>query len=103
MTLALNDFIDLHHELIDLSPWNVRYYNNSKVPKYCYKLFNELLAEEHFLVFLQLMYEKSPKYFRYATQYVDILNLEYINLSRREKGTFRGFCNSFNDRKMKNI
>ena len=45
----------------------------------------EVLEEEHFSVFMQLLCSKSPVYFRYAAQYVDILNLEYIQLSKKER------------------
>lgn len=85
MTLALNDFIDLHHELVDPSPWNVQVTTIRKFQSAVTNSLAELLNEEHFLVFLQLMYEKSPKYFRYATQYVDVLNLEYIELTSEER------------------
>lgn len=85
MTLALNDFIDLHQQLIDPSPWNIHITTIRKFQSTVTNFLNEFLIEEHFLVFLQLMYDKSPKFFRYATQYVDVLNLEFIDLSIEER------------------
>lgn len=84
-TIALNDFIKLHNEIIDNSSWNLDVAIIRKFQSIVAECLKELLSEDHFLVFMQLMKSKSPNYFRYATQYVDILNLEYIKLSKEER------------------
>ncbi|RUL54806.1 hypothetical protein EK386_05955 [Lysinibacillus antri] len=84
-TLALNDFITLHNEMIDDSLWNIHISVIRKFQSSVADCLKNHLAEEHYTVFSQLMQNKSPKYFRYATQYVDLLNLEYINLSIEER------------------
>lgn len=83
--LALNDFIDLYNEFIDMSPWNPHIATIRKFQSIVTECLKGHLPDEHFRVFMQLMVTKSPKYFRYATQYVDILNLEYLNLSIEER------------------
>lgn len=83
--LALNDFIDLYNEFIDISPWNPHVATIRKFQSIVTECLKEHLPEDHFHVFMQLMVSKSPKYFRYATQYVDVLNLEYLNLSMEER------------------
>lgn len=83
--IALNDFIRLHNEFIDQSIWNIHISVIRKFQSIVASALEELLTEEHFSVFMQLLHSKSPVYFRYASQYVDILNLEYINLSKEER------------------
>lgn len=85
LTIALNDFIELHYEFIDPSPWNSDIATIHKFQSIICDCLKEQLPEEHYNVFIQLMFSKSPKYFRYATQYVDLLNLEYLNLSIEER------------------
>ncbi|MFC5559559.1 DUF6904 family protein [Ureibacillus thermophilus] len=84
-TLALNDFIDLYNEHIDNNPWNPYITTIRKFQSVVTECLREQLPEEHFNVFIHLMFTKSPKYFRYATQYVDVLNLEYLKLSFEER------------------
>lgn len=37
------------------------------------------------MVILRMLHTKNPLTFRFATQYVDVLNLEYIQLSKEER------------------
>lgn len=83
--IALNDFVRLHNELIDQSIWNIHISVIRKFQSIVASALEELLNEEHYLVFMQLLHSKSPVYFRYASQYVDVLNLEYLNLSKDER------------------
>lgn len=79
-TLALNDFIDLYQEMVDPSQWNVHVATIRQFQGTVNELLKEHFAEEHFGVFTQMYHTKQPLFFRYATQYVDVLNLEYIAL-----------------------
>lgn len=90
MTIALNDFIELHYEFIDPSPWNRDVATIHKFQSIICDCLKHQLPEEHYQVFIQLMFSKSPKYFRYATQYVDILNIEYLHLSIEERKDYLG-------------
>lgn len=83
--LALNDFIDLYNEFVDNNPWNPHTTTIRKFQSIVTECLREHLLEEQFRVFIHLMFTKSPKYFRYATQYVDVLNLEYLKLSYEER------------------
>ena len=83
--LALNDFIRLHEEMIDGSMWNIHIATIRHFQGIAVEALKELINEEHFNVFIQMMHSKSPLFFRYATQYVDVLNLEYIALSLEER------------------
>ncbi|MED3661666.1 hypothetical protein NST62_13540 [Ureibacillus sp. FSL K6-8385] len=83
--LALNDFIDLYNEFVDNNPWNPHTTTIRKFQSIVTECLREHLLEEQFRVFIHLMFTKSPKYFRYATQYVDVLNLEYLKLSYDER------------------
>ncbi|WPK13158.1 hypothetical protein R6U77_05580 [Lysinibacillus louembei] len=83
--IALNDFIRLHQELIDDAQWNqhiaaVRHFQALVADN-----LPELIGEEHYAIFLHVLNEKTACYFRYATQYVDVLNLEYLALSQEER------------------
>lgn len=84
-SIALNDFIKLHTELIDQSIWNIHIAVIRKFQSIVANCLKELLSEEHYVIFMQLLHSKSPVYFRYASQYVDVLNLEYINLSMEQR------------------
>lgn len=78
--IALNDFIRLHQELIDSSAWNGQVATIRKFQAAVADCLEQELTEEQYLVFLRMLHTKSPLTFRYATQYVDVLNLEYIQL-----------------------
>ncbi|WP_376711879.1 DUF6904 family protein, partial [Bacillus paralicheniformis] len=43
------------------------------------------IDEEDYVMFVQMLDAKNPFTFRFATQYVDVLNLEYIQLSKEER------------------
>lgn len=83
--MALNDYIDLHHEMIDASQWNVHVAVIRHFQGIVSDLLKDLIEEEHFNIFIQMLHTKRPLFFRYATQYVDMLNLEYIALSIEER------------------
>lgn len=84
-SIALNDFIRLHQELIDSSDWNIDVAAIRKFQAAVADCLEQELNEEEYLVFLRMLHTKSPLTFRYATQYVDVLNLEYIQLSLEER------------------
>lgn len=83
--IALNDFIRLHQERIDASDWNIHIATIRKFQATVSECLEQELNEEEYLVFLKMLHTKSPLTFRYATQYVDVLNLEYIHLSVAER------------------
>ncbi|MFJ8087997.1 DUF6904 family protein [Lysinibacillus sp. NPDC095746] len=85
--IALNDFIRLHQELIDSSDWNIDVAAIRKFQAAVANCLEQELNEEEYLVFLRMLHTKSPLTFRYATQYIDVLNLEYIHLSLEERKT----------------
>lgn len=85
MAIALNDFIQLHKELIDSSDWNIDVAAIRKFQAAVADCLEQELNEEEYLVFLRMLHTKNPLTFRYATQYIDILNLEYIQLSWEER------------------
>ena len=82
---ALNDFIRLHQEMIDSSIWNISVATIRQFQGAVAETLADLLEEEHYIVFLQMLHSKQARFFRYATQYVDILNLEYLKLSQEER------------------
>ena len=84
-TIALNDFIQLHQEIIDASDWNIHVATLRHFQGIIGEMLKEFIVEEHFTVFMQMLHTKHPTYYRYATQYVDVLNLEYIALSKEER------------------
>jgi hypothetical protein len=83
--IALNDFIRLHQEMIDPSMWNIHVATVRNFQATMAAALEELLEEEHYTVFLQMLHAKQPFYFRYAAQYVDVLNIEYLHLSFEER------------------
>ena len=83
--IALNDFIRLHQERIDASDWNIHIAIIRKFQATVAECLEQELDEEEYLVFLKMLHTKTPLTFRYATQYVDVLNLEYIYLSIEER------------------
>ena len=85
MAIALNDFIHLHQELIDSSEWNIHIATIRHFQGELCEMLKDLITSEHYNAFIQMLHTKQPAYFRYATQYVDILNLEYISLSKEER------------------
>lgn len=83
--IALNDFIRLHQEMIDSSMWNIHVATGRRFQAVAAAALEELLEEQHYTAFLQMLHAKQPFYFRYVTQYVDILNMEYLHLSFEER------------------
>lgn len=83
--LALNDFIDLHQEMIDPSKWNIHVATIRHFQGIVDEFFKSFVAEEHYNVFIQMLHSKQPLFFRYATQYIDVLNLEYLALSIEDR------------------
>ncbi|WP_431028471.1 DUF6904 family protein [Lysinibacillus sp. LZ02] len=84
-TIALNDFIRLYQELVDPTIWNTSIATIRQFQGVVATALEQLITEEHYLVFLQMLHAKQTFYFRYATQYVDLLNVEYLKLSRQER------------------
>lgn len=83
--IALNDFVRLHQELVDNTDWNIHVSIIRHFQALLADRLQELMTQEHYIVFLQMLHAKQPAYFRYATQYVDVLNLEYLALSPEER------------------
>lgn len=83
--LALNDFIRLYEEHEDNSQWNYSIATVRQFQAAVGELLESLIEPEHYMVFLEMLHTKQPAFFRYATQYVDILNTEYLQLSRDER------------------
>ncbi len=83
--IALNDFITLHQEKADHYEWSPAIATIRHFQATVYELLESLLDKEHYGIFLEMLHTKQPAFFRYATQYVDVLNLEYLHLSRDER------------------
>ncbi|MFJ7649701.1 DUF6904 family protein [Lysinibacillus sp. NPDC097279] len=83
--IALNDFIRLHQELIDSSAWNSYVATIRNFQAAVADCLEQELSDDQYLVFLRMLHTKSPLTFRYATQYVDVLNLEYIQLNTQAR------------------
>lgn len=83
--LSLNDFISLHKEVIDNSEWNEHIATIRKFQAQIADCLEELMEAEQYTLFIATLHAKSPIYFRYATQYVDVLNIEYLSLSKEER------------------
>lgn len=83
--LALNDFIKLHEERFDNTGWNIHIAISRKFQAAVATCLMEHLTEEQYIAFWELMDTKRPSTFRYATQYVDVLNLQLLQLSAEER------------------
>lgn len=83
--LSLNDFIDLYKETIDDSKWNETVTTIRKFQAQVASCIETFMTEEHYVVFLATVHTKSPLFHQYATQYVDVLNLEYLSLSKDQR------------------
>ncbi len=83
--IALNDFIDLHQKLNNAAMWNNEIAIIRKFQAAIADCLEQEVNEEDYMVFLRMLHTKNPLTFRFATQYVDVLNLEYIQLSKEER------------------
>jgi hypothetical protein len=83
--LALNDFIELYKETVDDSEWSLVTTSVRKFQALISDAIMPFMTEEHYLLFLTTLHTKSPLFHQYATQYVDILNIEYLALSKEER------------------
>lgn len=83
--IALNDFIQLHQETVDDSDWNIEIASIRYFQSLIANVLEEFMDKEQYTMFLVLLHAKRPAFFRYATQYVDVLNLEYLKLSTEER------------------
>lgn len=84
-TFALNDFIRLHMTEVDGLPWNMHVTTARQFQAIVLEFLQEYVSEEFYLQFLQILATKNPLYYRYASQYVDVLNIEFLNLSAEER------------------
>ncbi|GLC90008.1 DUF6904 family protein [Lysinibacillus piscis] len=83
--IALNDFIRLHKEHVDDSDWNIEVAIIRKFQAVVADCLKQEMDDEQYLVFLRMLHTKIPLTFRYATQYIDVLNLEYLYLDKEER------------------
>lgn len=83
--IALNDFIHLHQETVDDSDWNIEIATIRYFQSLIANVLEEFMNKEQYTMFLVLLHAKRPAFFRYATQYVDVLNIEYLKLSVEER------------------
>lgn len=83
--LALNDFVALYKETVDDSEWNLAVTSIRKFQALVADAIAVFMPEDHYILFLTTLHSKSPLFHQYATQYVDILNLEYLSLSKEER------------------
>ena len=83
--IALNDFVHLHQETIDDSDWNIEIATIRYFQSLIANVLEQFMNKEQYMMFLVLLHTKRPAFFRYATQYVDVLNLEYLKLSVEER------------------
>lgn len=85
IAIAINDFIRLHEEHFDNTGWNIHIAVSRQFQAKIAQCLTEHLTQEQYNAFWELMDTKRPTMFRYATQFVDILNLEYLKLSKEER------------------
>lgn len=83
--IALNYFIYLHLTLNNASIWNHEIATIRKFQAAIADCLEQEVKEEDYVVFLTMLQAKSPLTFLFATQYVDVLNLEYIQLNKEER------------------
>lgn len=83
--LALNDFIALYKETVDDSEWSSPVTTARLFQAKVADCIEPFMSEKHFIIFLATLHAKSPLFFRYAPQYVDMLNIEYLALSKSER------------------
>lgn len=83
--LVLNDFVALYKETMDDSEWSLPVCIVRQFQAQVADCLEAFMTEEHFVLFLATLHTKSPIFFRYATQYVDMLNIEYLALSKEER------------------
>ncbi|MEK5233948.1 hypothetical protein MHB42_19870 [Lysinibacillus sp. FSL K6-0232] len=83
--IALNDFIHLHQQLNNSSMWDYDIATIRKFQAAIADCLEQEINDEDYEVFLKMLHTKHPLTFRYATQYVDVLNLEYLQLSKEER------------------
>lgn len=83
--LALNDFTMLYKETIDDSEWSTPVATARLFQAKAAECIEPFMSEEHFVVFLTTLHIKPTLFFRYAPQYVDLLNIEYLALSKDER------------------
>lgn len=86
--LALNDFVVLYQETVDDSEWSLVTTSVRKFQAMIADAIASFMTEDHYLLFLTTLHTKSPLFHQYATQYVDILNLEYLALSKEERAEY---------------
>lgn len=85
IAISLNDFIYLHQQTIDDSEWNIEVATIRYFQSLIANVLEKFMDEEQYTVFIMLLHTKRPAFFRYATQYVDVLNIEYLKLSVEER------------------
>lgn len=83
--LALNDFVSLYKQTLNNSEWSIAVTSVRKFQALVADAIASFMSKEHYLVFLTTLHTKSPLFHQYATQYVDMLNLEYLSLSKEER------------------
>lgn len=83
--LALNDFIALYKETVDDSEWSTVTTSIRKFQSLISEAIMPFMSEEHYLLFLTTLHAKAPLFHQYATQYVDLLNLEYLALTKENR------------------
>jgi hypothetical protein len=84
-TIALNDFIKLYQKdhsfpLLDAHITAIRKFQSAVGAA-----LSEVLNEEEFLNFMKLLSGQQSNVHEFAIQYVDVLNLNYINMTREER------------------
>ena len=84
VALALNDFISLYTKraqlLLDPAIATIRKFQMSIT-----SFLKEVLDEQSYVQFEQQFQQQQPVFFRYATQFVDVLNIEYLKLTKEER------------------
>lgn len=84
-TLALNDFIHLYQSEIDASNWSLPIAAVRQFQSLVADFLKDEVEETFYMQFMTMIQSTSPIYFRYASQYVDVLNLEYIHLDKETR------------------
>ena len=84
-TLALNDFIKLYESETNYLSWNLHVSTIRQFQAFVGDFLKDEVEESFYKQFMQLIQSTSPIYFRYASQYVDVLNLEYIHLDKQTR------------------
>lgn len=84
-TIALNDFIALYEEHEGRDVWDPVIATIHKFQSMIALFLKDCMPANDYAFFMQQLQQTKPAFFRYATQFVDVMNIEYLKLSKGER------------------